>query len=513
METFGEIIKVAREESSLLLRHVASVLGIDQAIISKYERGERTPTREQVIRFAEFYDLAKEKLLIAWMSDKVTYDLLHEDFADKALKAADIKIKNYQKSIKEKMYQDSQSNKSKIQVESISKNSQLFETLFDQGVNMLKEWIPLTEDRTGKVDVLDFFSGCGGMSLGFAAISQKTDLYNIIGGIDINETALKSFEYNYKAKTLCRDIKDIYLNDEQEFVRKYFNLELPRKRPLIIIGCAPCQGFSAHQKKNRQKEDERNTLIGAFASIVVSLEPDYIVMENVPEIFSKKYQLHYQEAIKTFKDNGYKISQKIFNSASFGVPQARQRAVIVASKSDFSLPCEVFSSDEFVTVRDAIGDLPIVKAGEISKNDFYHRSASHKKSTIDTISKVPQNGGNRPKGIGPKCLDKVNGFSDVYGRLSWDKPSITITQYSRNPASGRFSHPEQNRGLTIREAARIQSFPDGFVLNGNLDDCFKQIGEAVPPLLSLAIACQIAADYNFTNDPQDKSSNSLVAIK
>ena len=101
-------------------------------------------------------------------------------------------------------------------------------------------------------------------------------------------------------------------------------------------------------------------------------------------------------------------------------------------------------------------------------------------------------GGSRPDGVGPKCLDKIKGFYDVYGRLSWDKPSITITQYARNPASGRFSHPEQDRALTIREAARLQSFPDGYQWEGALGENFKQIGEAVPPLLSLAIATQIA---------------------
>lgn len=127
--------------------------------------------------------------------------------------------------------------------------------------------------------------------------------------------------------------------------------------------------------------------------------------------------------------------------------------------------------------------------------DKYHRCSSHKQSTIDVISKVPLNGGSRPNGIGPKCLEKVKGFSDVYGRLSWNKPAITITQYARNPASGRYCHPEQNRGLSIREAARLQSFPDGYIWEGSLGDNFKQIGEAVPPLLSLAIASQISIMY------------------
>lgn len=375
------------------------------------------------------------------------------------------------------------------------KNNEQFKEKFYEGVKLLKSWKPKQANSEGEIDVLDFFSGCGGMSLGFAAISQKTNLFNIIGGIDLSEFALKSFEKNYKTKTLRKDIREIYENEEQQEIKNYFGIKEKRKKPLVIIGCAPCQGFSAHQKRYRQKHDERNTLIGAFAEIVVSLNPDYIVMENVPEILGKKYSRHYQEAKEIFESKGYKISQAIFNSAGFGVPQARYRAVIVASKNNFSLPLELLTPEKYATVKDAIGDLPKVNAGEILEGDSYHRSASHKKSTIETISRVPKNGGSRPKGVGPKCLDKVTGFYDVYGRLSWEKPSITITQYSRNPASGRFTHPVQNRGLTIREAARIQSFPDGFEFEGNLDECFKQIGEAVPPLLSLAIATQIAIDF------------------
>lgn len=236
-------------------------------------------------------------------------------------------------------------------------------------------------------------------------------------------------------------------------------------------------------------------------------------MENVPEILGKKYWDHYDEARKILEENGYTVKQTIYNSASFGVPQARFRAIIIASKIEFELPIPLLEKEQFITVRDAISDLPKVAAGEVSLNDKFHRSAKHKSSTIETISQVPKDGGNRPSGIGPKCLDKVKGFSDVYGRLYWDKPSITLTQYSRNPASGRFTHPEQNRGLTIREAARIQSFPDSYDFQGSLDHCFKQIGESVPPLLSIAIASQIIRALSNeikTNDCRVESITSPV---
>jgi DNA (cytosine-5)-methyltransferase 1 len=365
-----------------------------------------------------------------------------------------------------------------------------FASTFETAKSELENWTPRRLNNSAPIDVIDFFSGCGGMSIGFSAIGQSK-IFNLIGSVDINQNALNSYSSNFKCKTLNSDIRDLCNEEGLELIRKEFNIPKKKKKPLVIIGCAPCQGFTAHRKKHWHKDDERNTLIGAFTETAIKLDPDFVVMENVPEILGKKYWEHYDEARQVFEENGYSVKQTIYNSAVFGVPQARNRAIIIASKINFELPLPLLDEPNFKTVRDAISDLPAVKAGETTKTDKYHRSARHKASTIETISKVPKDGGKRPNGVGPKCLEKVNGFSDVYGRLYWDKPSITLTQYSRNPASGRFTHPEQNRGLTIREAARIQSFPDTYEFQGSLDHCFKQIGESVPPLLSIAIASQI----------------------
>ena len=359
------------------------------------------------------------------------------------------------------------------------------------------QWKPQIGKASEAVfDVIDFFCCGGGMSLGFASLK---DYFHILGGVDINSTSLKTYELNHGTPVLNADI--ITISPNSNVIQQTFKLD--SKRPLVIIGCAPCQGFSAHRKKDGDKpEDERNTLIGYFSDIAVNLNPDFVVMENVPEILTGKYKNHYEEAKKVFTQKGYYVVQRVYNAAGFGVPQARNRAIIVASKyKDFALPDEILTEDEYKTVRDAIADLPHVDARhQTAMIDRYHRCSTHKQSTVDIIAQVPHDGGSRPKGVGPKCLDKVNGFSDVYGRLSWDKPAITITQYARNPASGRYSHPEQDRGLTIREAARLQSFPDGYLWNGSLGDNFKQIGEAVPPLLALAIATQIALTIKKQED-------------
>ena len=364
-----------------------------------------------------------------------------------------------------------------------------FQNVFELGLEAFRKWGQDAYMSCANAEVLDFFCCAGGMSLGFAALK---DYFKIIGGIDINSISLIAYQKNYHVPILQADIAT--LGEDIGIIENTFGLASDHKKPLVIIGCAPCQGFSAHRKKHYdQPEDSRNTLIGEFAAIAVKFNPDYVVMENVPEILTGKYKHHYEEAKAIFESYGYHIVQRIYNAAGFGVPQARTRAIIVASKKDdFELPDELLSEKEYKTVRDAIGKLPPVMPGKADPKDALHRCSAHKQNTIEVIASVPHDGGSRPEGVGPQCLDRVKGFYDVYGRLSWDKPSITITQYARNPASGRFSHPEQNRGLTIREAARLQSFPDGYLWHGSLGENFKQIGEAVPPLLSLAIASQIA---------------------
>lgn len=369
-------------------------------------------------------------------------------------------------------------------------NATSYNNIFSAGREFLNNWQPGADNEleTAPFDVLDFFCCAGGASLGFACLPS---FFHILGGIDIDSTALQSYQMNFNKPVLQKDITSVKADE----LKTHFGIS---DRPLVLIGCAPCQGFSTHRKRYHDiGEDQRNTLIGNFAEIAVDLNPTYVVMENVPEILRGKYISHYEEARAVFESRGYRIFQRIYNAAGMGVPQSRQRAIIVATKSQsYQLPEEWLLPNEYVTVRQAIGQLPPVVSGAIpvAGDDSLHVCSRHKESTLAVIRQVPHDGGFRPKGVGPRCLDRVKGFSDVYGRLSWDKPSVTITRYARNPASGRFSHPEQDRGLTVREAARLQSFPDGFVWCGNSGKCFHQIGEAVPPLLSLAIASSIADD-------------------
>jgi DNA (cytosine-5)-methyltransferase 1 len=334
-------------------------------------------------------------------------------------------------------------------------------------------------------DFVDFFCGCGGMSYGFHKIGELTGRFRWAGAFDIDQHAIKTYETNYGCQPENIDLGDADIEDIKNAIKREADNDL------IVIGCAPCQGFSSHRKKDPRK-DLRNTLVGRFAEIAVSLNPKLIIMENVPDLLSKKHWHHYKAFKSVLEEAGYNINVKILNMADFGAPQARFRAVVLASK-DFipSLPEPVFSPSTYRTVRDAIEWLPFLSAGEKNKDDAMHVTSKHRKTTIEILRHVPKDGGSRPKGIGPACLDKVEGFSDVYGRLSWDRPAVTITARCRTPSCGRFAHPEQDRGLSVREAGLLQGFPPGFIFEGPFDDKFKQIGNAVSPIFSMRLAAHI----------------------
>lgn len=332
-------------------------------------------------------------------------------------------------------------------------------------------------------DFVDFFCGAGGMSYGFHRMADLTGRFRWAGAVDIDKHAIDTYERNYGYRP-----NNINLAEEDVDTIKS-HLDLNPANELILIGCAPCQGFSSHRKKDHRGPDARNTLVGRFAEIAVEMKPKLIIMENVPDLLAKKHWVHYQAFKNTVEAAGYNIAVKILNMADYGAPQARFRTVLLASR-DFipTLPAPVFKPGQYRTVRDAIGNLPPLAAGGKDPNDPMHMTSKHRKETVEIIRQVPKDGGNRPQGVGPKCLDKVTGFYDVYGRLPWDKPSVTITARCRTPSCGRFAHPEQDRGLSVREAALLQGFPENFYFEGPFDDKYKQIGNAVSPIFSTRLA-------------------------
>lgn len=277
--------------------------------------------------------------------------------------------------------------------------------------------------------------------------------------------------------------------------------------PLVLIGCAPCQGFSSHRKKDPRK-DERNDLIACFAKIAVELQPDIVLMENVPELLHAKHWKHFTEFKRTLEAAGYTVRAQIHNAAEYGVPQERFRALVIASKSErlTHMPRPTHRPGNYRTVRDAIGHLPPLDAGHFDENDPMHITSKHRPETVRLLQAIPRDGGSRsalPDSMIKDCHRSVDGFRDVYGRLWWDRPAVSITARCRTPSCGRFTHPEQHRGLTVREAAQLQSFPSNWIFDGPFDDKYKQIGNAVAPEFAKAIAETIDSSW-ATDEPPTK---------
>jgi DNA (cytosine-5)-methyltransferase 1 len=344
----------------------------------------------------------------------------------------------------------------------------------------------------GPIDVVDLFSGCGGLSVGFDVIAKVVPSYRLAGGVDVDPWCVSTYERNMPAPAIRADLGEVSRNPDA--VDALFSkLRTRPRRPWVLIGGPPCQGFSAHRKRERPG-DLRNNLIEAYAAIAARVQPDLVVMENVPEILSERHWRHFEAFRRVLASEGYSVRASIHNLGAFGVPQERFRAVVIAAKSPPQLPEGFLTPSEFLTVRDAIGHLPPVAAGTPDPIDTMHVSTRHRRSTVETIRAVPRDGGRRPPGVGPACLDRVDGYRDVYGRMYWDRPANTITAYARNPASGRYAHPEQDRGLTIREAALLQSFPATYMFEGPFDHKFLQIGNAVPPAFAAYLAAHVLGE-------------------
>lgn len=359
---------------------------------------------------------------------------------------------------------------------------------------------PAGRAASGPIDVVDLFCGCGGLSCGFEVVGRMVRSYRLAAAVDIDPWAVQSYAANLPITPLETDLAAAV--DSEAALRALIRrLSLRDRAPLVLVGGPPCQGFSAHRKKDGKPNDHRNSLIEVFARIAARLEPEVVVLENVPELLAKQHWGQFEAFRQTLIKSGYCVRAQIHNLAAFGVPQERFRALVVASKRPWCMPVGFLGPEAYRTVRDTIAWLPPVESGRPCSTDPMHVCTRHRQSTIDTIRRVPCDGGRRPAGVGPGCLDRVDGFRDVYGRMYWDRPANTITAYARNPASGRYVHPEQDRGLTIREAALLQGFPRRFVFRGPFDHKFLQIGNAVPPIFAAYLAAHLLGELNASDIP------------
>ena len=373
------------------------------------------------------------------------------------------------------------------------------------------------------VDVVDLFAGCGGLSYGFHSLENAPVRFRTCFGVELDPNACASFEAMIGAKAYQTDVREL----ENEAFRNSLLEKHRGPNPLIVIGGPPCQGFSSHRKKD-SRTDARNSFLALFGKLATSMHPEFIVMENVPEIFGAKHWPYFAELRKLLEAEGYHVRAQIYDLAAFGVPQSRYRALMVARKDgkQFSMPV-MPENINIRTVRNAISKLPKLRAGETCSLDEMHVVPNHTRRILDLIASVPKDGGSRRDAnldLLPKCHDSVDGFRDVYGRLSWDKPAISITAKSSTPSCGRFLHPDQNRNISVREAALLQGFPPDYKFLGPLVQKYRQVGNAVSPIFSAVVAECLATQFvepgaNEHTDkdivgPKDKSfSSSIASIK
>jgi DNA (cytosine-5)-methyltransferase 1 len=386
-----------------------------------------------------------------------------------------------------------------------------------------------------KPKAIDLFCGCGGISVGLTKAG-----FEVLAGIDIEKKYLATFKHNFpKAKALNTDITSISANEFMEIVG-ISSGELD-----LLVGGPPCQGFSKNvPRKNRLLEDPKNLLVKSFLDYCEVLQPKMILMENVAEMKNGFEEIYSHEVISRLEEAGYTITSTVLNSADYGVPQRRKRAFFLAnrlgitfkvptpthtkSKSKNKANGSLFEYPSHVTVWEAISDLPSVEHGSGSEKTKYstlpqtqfqkeiRENLTHVKNHIarklapkqfERLSSIKAGEGHNEL---PEHLKTKGGYSGAYGRLSWDMIAPTITRWVFHPGSGRWGHPVDIRTLTIREAARIQSFPDNFEFIGSYTDQSGQIGNAVPPKLAYSIIISLCDQVGLFKNLVSSSQSTLT---
>lgn len=342
-----------------------------------------------------------------------------------------------------------------------------------------------------KIEVVDLFCGVGGLTCGLNQSGLK-----VKAGFDIEKTCKYPYEFNNKAKFYERDIRKV----TGEEINKCYS----KKAIKVLAGCAPCQPFSQmsfkyqNDEKTKRENDKRYDLLLEFGRLVREVQPDIVSMENVPKI---RDTYVFEEFLETLKELGYKTDYKVVYCPDYGIPQNRRRFLLLAAKSgDIKLLAKTNTKENYVTVRDTIENLPRVKSGEVCPQDVLHQTAKLSEINLKRI-KLSKPGGtwrDWPNELRCECHKKESGqtYSSVYGRMEWDKVSPTITTQFYCYGTGRYGHPEQDRALTLREGALIQTFPLDyqFTRPGEqfaLKDIAREIGNAVPVKLGEIIGKSI----------------------
>ena len=354
-------------------------------------------------------------------------------------------------------------------------------------------------ERHQRLRLVDLFSGCGGLTAGF----QQTGQYTTVAAVEHDYAAAATYAANFGEE-------HVYWGDIGQWVYG----KLPDAD--VVIGGPPCQGFS--NLGSRWNRDPRNALWRRYVEALVRIEPKAFLLENVAR-FAKSGQ--FDSLRRATPRNGplrnYKLHHKVVTATNFGAAQLRQRVIVIGTHRDLPaipVPDKKIPEDEWTTVRHVIGDLagsvdPEMRSLPDTTTDFFGRTVggvfkasdldfarSYTELSMERFKCIPE-GGNRfdlPDDLKARCwIGHETGSFDVLGRLSWDRPSVTIRTEFFKPEKGRYLHPSENRALTHHEAARIQGFNDDFLWCGKKIEIARQIGNAVPVPLAREIACHIAS--------------------
>ncbi|MGH2395628.1 MAG: DNA cytosine methyltransferase [bacterium] len=340
---------------------------------------------------------------------------------------------------------------------------------------------------------IDLFAGCGGATLGF-----KKEGLKVVAAVEVDRVSAETYRMNHPEVLLLeRDIRKISPRALLKMAK------LRRGEVTVVLGCPPCQGFS---RVRRGAPDRRNALVRVFAEFVVAIRPQFFVLENVPGLAQGGGRRVFKKALSLLKDSGYSIVFRVLNAADYGVPQRRKRVVVIGRlRRSVALPIPTHCSPTrpaieesgrirlkpWVTVRQAIGRLKRLAAGKGDPDDPLHAAPAHSKIVLRRIRRIPRNGGSRsslPKTLVLECHYDHDGHRDVYGRMKWSDIGPTITGGCDRVSKGRFIHPEQKRGITMREAALLQTFPKSYLFAGGRSAVALQIGNAVPVRFARAMA-------------------------
>ncbi len=349
-----------------------------------------------------------------------------------------------------------------------------------------------------RYNIIDLFAGVGGLSFGFSKLPQ----FNIIAANEIEKDISIAYKLNHPDVNML----NCDVNDLTEAVLKE---ALNGEKIDIVVGGPPCQSYSTLGKRQM---DDRANLFMQYKRILKILQPKAFVFENVVGILSMDKGNLFKQVQAEFENLGYNLQYRVLDAVNFGVPQHRERVILVGFKGDnnfmYPEPTHGEGLKPYVTLKDAIGDLPVLKSGE-KKNNYASDATNDflkfvRKTTTGTVEEhsAPKNGAHlvrimetlkdgQSKDDLPENIRPKSGYGNTYAKLWWEKPSTTITRNFACPSSSRCIHPRDSRAMSIREGARLQSFPDDYKFYGADGMKRLEIGNAVPPLLSMAIANQM----------------------